>query len=43
MVVYSVGENGIMEIAYGITDINYEQHFLKPGYYFLGTIKNESK
>jgi hypothetical protein len=39
LVVYSVGENGIMETAYEITDINYEQYFLKPGYYFLGTIK----
>ena len=38
-----IGENGIMETAYEIIDMDYEQHFQKQGYYFLGTIKGGSE
>ena len=34
-----IGENGIMETAYEIIDMDYEQHFQKQGYYFLGMLK----
>ena len=34
-----IGENGMMETAYEIIDMDYEQHFQKQGYYFLGTLK----
>ena len=32
-------ENEMMETAYEIIDMDYEQHFQKQGYYFLGTLK----
>ena len=34
-----IGENGMMETAYEIIDMDYEQHFQKQGYYFLRTLE----
>lgn len=35
---FIIGENGVTETAYEIVDMDYEQHFKKQGYYFLGTL-----
>ncbi|PAV27667.1 hypothetical protein CIL05_20900 [Virgibacillus profundi] len=34
-----VGENGVMETAYEIIDTEYEQHFGKNGYVYLGILR----
>ena len=31
-----VNEDGVMETAYEIIDMDYDSHFKKDGYYFLG-------
>jgi len=34
-----IGENGVMETAYEVVDMDYEKHFKKEGYHYLGTLE----
>jgi len=35
----TVGEDGVMETAYEIIDMEYKKHFEKQGYTFIGSLK----